>query len=496
MGVEQVPATWKGNHAMLNTRAIRNGAFLLSVGTGLSAAIKFFSVPLLARLLTPAEYGIAGTALVLVSFAALLGGGSGLGTAVTYFKARRETYDNAAMGTAAIVGVLLASLCWVFSAEIAGFWGAPEAAPLVRTVSVFFPLSVLTGIGYAFLARDLRFRSIAIVQVVASILSTSISIAMAFFGYGAWSLIAQFAVFDTLKFLGFFYFSDYRPRLNIQWSAIRGILPFAYRMTFSDLLIWMSREGPFILISRQIGVEFGGTFRIYQRFTGLPREIIAENVSRAVYAGMAGSSLSEARQGFLWSTRSLLYIMGAVFCWMAALGEPLTRIVLGPNFASYWILTVSLSIGLVGYTIGSMVVPFLKARGEITNIVYFSIVRTGLILTGTIIGLQLSQTIEDGAWGLSLAMFLAGLLSLAFMVVRGDLMVRDLMTSILKPLCLISATGGCVYGVCQWLFSDQLPLVILAAGTGLGLVIYILLITIFAPTELTTLKKFISKKTG
>jgi succinoglycan exporter len=469
--------------SMLSTNSIRNGAFLLSVGSAFAAVIKFISVPLLARLLTPAEFGIAGAALVLVSFATILGGGSGLGTAVTNFKDRREAYDHTAIWTATGVGILVSILGGIYAPQIAASWGAPEAAPHIRVVSLFFPFSFLAGVSFAFLARDMNFKTLTIVNLVASILASIAAIWMAFAGYGAWSLIGQYIIFNIAKCIGHFYHASYRLRFTFNWDRFKDILPFAYRLTLADALMWASAEGPFIIVSRNFGVEFGGIFRAYRRLAVLPREIIGENMARAAYAGMAGRHDDETYTSFIWSTKIMGFILVPVFCWLAALAEPVTRIVLGPQFGDYWMVTVAFASSLILQAQSSMIIPLLKARSHTQTVVYLSAMRAVFILIGTFAGYLITHTFMGTLWGLSVGTSIGSVGFFAYCLQRKTMTVTDVRKAVVTPLILSIVTGICAYGLSQVLTDSVSMYSNVGIATVFGGILYAALVRVFAPAD-------------
>ena len=476
---------------MLNTLAIRNGALLLSLGTGLAAVIKFISVPILARLLTPEEFGIAGTALVLVSFATILSGGSGLGTAITYFKDKRDTYDHTVVWTALFLGLCVGVLCWVFSATLAKLWGAEEAAQYIQVVAVFFPLSLMAGVGYALLARDFSFRIITIITVAASVLSAAAAVALAFSGYGAWALIAQYCVFNSIKCFGFLACSGYRPRPSLSLARLWDIFPFTYRLTLAETLMWMSAEGPFVMATSKLGVDAGGSYRIFQRFAAMPREAIGENLSQAAYVGMADTDASGARAGFLWSAKTSAYLQGAVFFWLAALSEPLTQVLLGSQYAHQWMLATAMALGLAAQTHANMVIPFLKATGRTRSVLWLSFMRTTMILIGTWAGMTLTGTLIGAVWGLATTMAFAAVLFLTFITIDQALRFSELVDSVLRPLTISAATGAIAFGLDQTLahqFSGPLQDVWrVLFGSLVGALLYGALLRVFAPQDITPL---------
>lgn len=468
---------------MLNARAIGKGALLLSLGTGLAAVIKFISIPVLARLLTPTEFGIAGSALVLVSFAAILSGGAGLGTAVTHFKDSRDEYDHVVVWAAALIGIAVGALVWSFSGTLTQAWGTSEAAPYIRIVALFFPFSVLAGVGYALLARDLRFQAIATINITASVLSTLTAIFMASKEMGSWSLIGQYCVFNVMKCFSFGIVSGYKPKLKVTKRGVREVFPFAYRLTLAQALIWISSEGPFVLVTSTFGVMLGGVYRLFQRFTALPREIIGENIARAGYVGMAGSTNSGALAGFFWFSKVTNYLQGAVFIWLATMAEPLTALLLGAQYERYWPLATALSGGLAAQSLSSMTIPFLKARGRTDIVLWLSVFRTAMILAGAWLGVQLFGTLIAVAIAIALAMAMASLMFLTCITALEKLCLRQLAAATLVPVLLGSLGAGLVYFI-DTQVSDQISnLSRVFLGTVIGAGFYALLIRVFAPKD-------------
>jgi len=422
----------------------------------------------------------------------VLGAGNGLGTAIAYFKDNDESIDDTAFTISALVAVTLAVLFWSFSEPLSEFWGASEAQGLIRIVSIFFPFSILAGIGNAILARDMNFRDITVVNIIATLLSTLTAIIMAYSGFGTESLIAQYVVFNTCRCAGFFAFARYWPRLDFNGARWKTILPFAYNLTTSEVMMWASSELPFVLAARSLGIEAGGVYRLYQRFCALPREIIGENLRRAAFIGMARKSPDIARSGFLWGSKLLSYTLVAVFLWMAVVAEPLTHVVLGPNFASYWQLTAVLSLGLATQTAGSMVMPYLNSQGKTGRVLLASTMRTSLVLAGAVIGLMIDDRLISMLVGSSCAMALSSVLLLAYMIAFESITFSQIRASILMPVAISSVTATAAFFIGQLVQNTgPAPLSFLAIITLIGAAFYVTFLRIAVPTDFRILKEML-----
>jgi PST family polysaccharide transporter len=145
---------------------------------------------ILARLLTPSDFGLVAMAAVVIGFIELF---QDLGTASAVIQHRNPSqallvsmfWLNAAFGFAAMLALYLAS-------PLAGaFYREPQVIPIMQALSMSFLLSGLSNLQKSLLERNLEFDKLARIEIGTTLFATLVGITAAFLGHGAWSLVYQ-----------------------------------------------------------------------------------------------------------------------------------------------------------------------------------------------------------------------------------------------------------------------------------------------------------------
>jgi O-antigen/teichoic acid export membrane protein len=197
--------------------------------------IQFFVVLVLARLLSPAEFGTLGMLSLFIELASSIVD-SGFGSALIQRKEITEADKssvfifNAAMGA-----FMMLAIC--FGAPwIARFYREPILLPLTRLMAVNLFIGSFGVVQVAVLTRSLDFRAQCKAGIVAVILSGISAIWMAWKGYGVWSLAAQSVIYTTVSTCLIWALCPWKPRLRFHVESLRSLFGFGSRMLASGLL--------------------------------------------------------------------------------------------------------------------------------------------------------------------------------------------------------------------------------------------------------------------
>src|SRR5690606_28866856 len=118
--------------------------------------LKFVTVPILARILTPEEFGAVAVALTVVQFLAMIGG-AGLASALILQRDEDMKTIHSVFWANLAIACLMAVGLYVWAEPVAGLLGATEAAYLVRLMALLIPLQLAGDVAYALLARRMQF---------------------------------------------------------------------------------------------------------------------------------------------------------------------------------------------------------------------------------------------------------------------------------------------------------------------------------------------------
>lgn len=193
-----------------------------------------FSI-VLARLLSPSDFGNIGLIVVVVSLANVfidLGFGSAL--------IQRKDVTNQDFSSVFFFNVtvsFLLSLLLFFSSDlIASFYKIPELSPLAKAISPVFVFSAFGTAISAKLKKELSFKILSKATIFGSISSGLIGISLAYLGFGVWSLLIQSLALPVLSNIYLFLSVKWRPVLKFEYSSLKKLWPFGSRLFYTGLL--------------------------------------------------------------------------------------------------------------------------------------------------------------------------------------------------------------------------------------------------------------------
>jgi len=197
-------------------------------------AIQFMFSIIMARLLMPEEFGL----IAMLSIFVAMGNtfvNSGFGQALIQ-KQDSNHIDECSIFYFNILVALFATIILFFCAPlIADFYDQPELAPMSRVLSLIFIFNALGLVQRTLLNKKLDFKTQLKVSLSASLISGIISIALAFNGFGVWSLIALYLCNDFFNTAFLWFFSSWRPSLIFSMISLKSMFSFGSKLFIVSL---------------------------------------------------------------------------------------------------------------------------------------------------------------------------------------------------------------------------------------------------------------------
>lgn len=173
----------------LGRRALRGGIVSVAMQYG-NGVLQILAAVILARLLTPADFGLVAIITVLTSFAPLLID-FGLGDATTQRKKITPSQISSLFWLASGIGLAVAVVVAACSPLIAVLYHQPELGPIALCTAITFVLWGVSNQHLALLRRTMQFGRIARIQLLGTVAGVATAIALAIAGYGYWALVAR-----------------------------------------------------------------------------------------------------------------------------------------------------------------------------------------------------------------------------------------------------------------------------------------------------------------
>lgn len=188
----------------------------------------------LARMLTPADYGMVGMLSVFTVIATALQESGFTAALVNKRETRHEDY-NAVFWFSIGMSFCLYILLFASAPLIAGFYHKPELTPLAKYLFLGFVLSGMGTAHSAWLFKHLMVKQRTISQITALVISGCVGMTMAYNGFSYWSIATQNLVYVTVTTLFYWYFASWTPSININLRPLRSMLGFSSRILVTNM---------------------------------------------------------------------------------------------------------------------------------------------------------------------------------------------------------------------------------------------------------------------
>ncbi|HJT26334.1 MAG TPA: lipopolysaccharide biosynthesis protein [Pyrinomonadaceae bacterium] len=426
----------------LTGRAARGGTIMVT-----SQGFKFFfnmaSAVVLARLLTPQDYGLIAMVAVVTNFSYPF---RNLGLSAATIQ--KPVIDNRQVSNLFWVNVGLSVaimlLTMAFAPVVAWFYGEPRLIWITVAIAAGFIFSGLAIQHEALLKRQMRFFGLAASELGSMLAGTIAAIALAWWGVGVWALVGANLVTAFTFMTGVWIAYRWRPALPARNSGVRSMLKFGRNLTGNNVLNYLSRNIDNLLIGRVWGPRQLGLYaRAYQLLL-LPLDQLCAPID-----GVAITALSRLtddperyRAAYLRMLEKLAMVTMPAMALMIGTSDWIVRVMLGPQ----WIETgkIFAILGILGLIepISNTMGWLLISQGRTHHVLQWGVIDAVLSIASILVGLPW------GAIGVATSYALTGVclrkpLQFWFVTRTGPVLTRDflktIMASVFAAICVLAA---------------------------------------------------------
>lgn len=247
-----------------------------------SLLIQFISGIILARLLTPYDYGCIGMLSIFMVLAESFIDG-GFGSALIQKKRPTQTDYSTIFFWNIGISVLLYSVLFFSAPFIAIFYNIPILSSVLRVQGIILFIYAFNIVQRNMLVKNLRFKILSIVTLTTSVISLTVTIIMAYYGYGIWSLVTLNILTAAIPALFFWIYVKWRPVLIFSWNSFRELFNFGMYMFLTNLMNNFSGHFQGLLIGKFYNPSIMGYYSKAGRTEFLASNSISSVVQQVVY---------------------------------------------------------------------------------------------------------------------------------------------------------------------------------------------------------------------
>ena len=214
----------------------------------------FISDIILARLLTPYDFGCIGILTVFTVLAQTIVDG-GFGSALIQKKRPEQEDYSTIFFWNIIIALFLYAVLYITAPQIAEFYAIPQLSSLLKVQGLILFAFSFNVVQWNLLIKKLDFKTIAIITVVTQVIAMIIAISMAYGSCGVWSLVAKNLVAAVLTSVLFWFFIKWRPLCVFSWQSFKSLFSFGLFMFLSNIFTIVSTRVQDLLIGKIFGAS-------------------------------------------------------------------------------------------------------------------------------------------------------------------------------------------------------------------------------------------------
>ena len=350
-------------------------------------AVTFVVGIVLARLLSPDDYGLIGIISIFTTVCTALIVG-GFGTALI----RKKDATNDDYNTAFLVNLgmslLLYAIIFLCAPAIACFFERSELVSLVRVSCISLLIGALAMVQETRLTKRLDFKSLTKITILASITSGLVGIVMALCGCGVWSLVAQSLVSQVLRTSLLWVVNHWVPKLQFSTASFKELFGFGWKMMVSRLLDSAWKELYQVVVGKFYSPATLGQYTRAKGFSTIFSSNLTGIIQRVTYPVLSEVQDDKERMVVVYRRiiKVTMFVTAVCMFSLGAVSEPLLYCLIGPKWheAATYLPLICIAGSL--YPLHAINLDMLKVQGRSDLFLILEIIKKIILLGPLFIG--------------------------------------------------------------------------------------------------------------
>lgn len=309
------------------------GLMYLGVGKGAGKLISFVNTLLLARLLSPEDYGLMAIVMVIVGFIGFFNE-IGLGSAIKQRLDINQQQLNGCFTLALLISSLLYLALYFASPAIASYYEHEILTDILRFIALTFIIGAIATVPDALIARDMRFKMYAGIEFVMVLLQCIITLILAWLGYHVWALAWGFVASQLVKTSCILYFSHWRPSRFGNLHEAADLMKFGATVTYSRITWYFYNNANTLIIGKILNPQQLGVYTMASTLAALPTSHITSmviQIASPLFSKLQ-QDLSRLDNALNRLTSGIALIAFPIMTGMALTASELVPVLLGSNW--------------------------------------------------------------------------------------------------------------------------------------------------------------------
>jgi O-antigen/teichoic acid export membrane protein len=342
----------------------------------LQKAIQLSGTVILARILGPTDFGLFALAFVAIDALGLFKS-MGFDSALIQRKDNIEKAANTAFFIIPLLGLVLYLIVAISAPWIGKFLNNQQVVGVIRALGIIFVISCLGKVPAALMEKNMQFRQISIIEIIAAIIFSTTAVILAVLGMGVRSLVIAYVLKTLYQNIMFFVYYKWRPKLDFDKKVAFEMFHFG-KFLFLGGVVWFLKSNlDNMLVGKLLGVAALGLYAIAFNIANFGADYFAGRVYRVIFPAFSKIQADkyDLKQAFLKTTK-VISIFAFPFCTVLLLiGNELIRAIYGLKWLeAVPVLKVLAFAGLFN-TLPVAMGPLFNAMGHPKASLWFQVIQ-------------------------------------------------------------------------------------------------------------------------
>lgn len=452
--------------------------------------IQFIVMVIMARILTPEDYGLVGMVTIFIAISQSLID-SGFSQALIRKQDRTEIDNSTVFYFNIVVGFILYLILYFSAPIIADFYGEPLLINITRVIGLGLIFNSLAVVQRALLTLNLDFKTQAKATLIGSIVSGIVGIVLAYSGCGVWSIVVQQILNLALITIILWLLSKWKPLVAYSWVSFRELFGFGSKLMISGLIEVIYRNVYLIVIGKFFKANDLGYYTRAHQFSDFASSNMTGIFQRVSYPVLCTIQDDDDRLRDVY--RKLLkmsaFVVFPMLMILAAISRPLIITFLTDKWLFASILLIPLCFSSMWYPIHALNLNLLQVKGRSDLYLRLEIIKK--IVGVIIIIITIPMGLQAMCWGSVVSSMIALIINTFYTgkLIRLGFLLQ--MKDLFPTLILSVSVGALVFTTINQISLNSL--ILLLIGTIEGVVCYALLAKVFRFSEFNEFISLIKK---
>ena len=291
--------------------------------------IQFVIGILLARVLSPSDYGMVGMLAIFTAIANTIIN-SGFSTALVRKTDRTQTDLSTTFYFNIVVGIVLYFALFFSGPLIAKFYDTPLLADLIKVTAISLIINSLCIVQQALFTIKMDFKTQAKISVISALITGAGGVTMAYTGFGVWAIVWPGVFGGAVRCILLWIWGKWIPTWKYSWKSFKELFGFGSKLLIAGIIASIYDNLYSIVIAKKFSPASLGYYTRAEGYSSLPATTISHVLQRVTFPLLCKIQNDDAR---LQSTYQQLiklsaYVVFPILIWLATLAEPLIKIMI------------------------------------------------------------------------------------------------------------------------------------------------------------------------